>query len=69
MSALTSEQLEVVKKCIELCELVAEDVDNGNVFVHDKELLRRYNQYFGTGPLECAKLIRTHFNIDSGEAR
>jgi hypothetical protein len=53
----------LLDRCIAICEEIAEDVDNGNVFLRDQKRLDAYNNYFGTGPIECADKIRKEFGL------
>lgn len=53
----------LLERCIKICEEIAEDVDNGNVFLRDQKRLDAYNNYFGTGPKECADKIRKEFGL------
>jgi hypothetical protein len=63
MYNIPEDQLAVIRRCIEICEEIAEDVNNGNVFIHDKERLDAYRMHFSTGPMECAEKIRKTYGL------
>lgn len=62
MDAYTDKIIQLfVTESMQICHQIAEDVDNGNVFVNNYPRLLMYKQRFSTGAYECAEDIHTHF--------
>jgi hypothetical protein len=52
----------LLDRCIAICEEIAEDVDNGNIF-SDNDRYEKYLDRFSAGPIECADKIRKEFGL------